>query len=335
MGRRPRQDCPGSWHHVINRGIAKRPLFETAADIRFFLSRLAREVRRGRIEVHAYSILTTHFHLLLRSPIGQLSEAMRQAQNAHSRRFNRLRRRDGALIRGRFFSKPVEDDRYWRTLVRYIDHNPVRAGLVSESADYPFGSAYHYCLESGPAWLERCRVEQEACETAGVRRFGPQVYARAFGDHAGDAAELVDLVERRMRARMVSDPLTDLIGSTPIDVQRWMKRKTRLADGHLPGLPVCSPLSIARALDRDEKEHGPWTVERGEVLVPARPRAFIGLAHELAGLSWRELSDQQSESVMRCRRLGQEHRSFVDNDEGYGLRTWSIAQQALALVLSR
>ncbi len=112
MGRKPRQDTPGSWHHVVSRGIATRPLFETRDDIRFFLSRLATEVRKGRIEIHAYSILTTHYHLLLRSPRGELSEALRIAQNAHSRRFNRLHRRDGSLIRGRFFSKPILDDRY-------------------------------------------------------------------------------------------------------------------------------------------------------------------------------------------------------------------------------
>ena len=70
MARRNRCDTPGSWHHVVNRGIAKRPLFEDRDDIRYFLSRLAHEVRRGRIEVHAYCILTTHYHLLVRSPRG-------------------------------------------------------------------------------------------------------------------------------------------------------------------------------------------------------------------------------------------------------------------------
>ena len=334
MGRRPRQDRIGSWHHVVNRGIAKRPLFETGADIRFFLSRLAREVRKKRIEVHAYSILTTHFHLLVRSPMGELSEALRQVQNAHSRRFNRMHCRDGALVRGRFFSKPVEDDRYRRTLIRYIDGNPELARIVSRNESYPFGSAHHYHRDSGPPWLERSRVEQEACRLAGVSRFSPEVYAKAFGRQIGNAtAELVDLVERRMRARASADPLTDLIGSTPIEVQRWMVRKTRLADGHVPGLPVCSPDSLVRALDRDEELHGVWRVERGELLMPARPRAFNGLAHDLAGLSWRELSERQNEPPMRCRRFGREHGAFVDGDEEYRMRTTKVVQLALEPVL--
>ena len=107
MARRPRQDHPDSGHHVINRGLAKRPLFEDREDIRFFLSRLAHEVRRGRIEVHAWCVLTTHFRPLVRSQIGEVSEALRRSQNVYSRFLNRGHRRNGTLVRGRFFSKPV------------------------------------------------------------------------------------------------------------------------------------------------------------------------------------------------------------------------------------
>jgi REP element-mobilizing transposase RayT len=128
LARQPRVDQPGSWHHVINRGIAKRPLFESRSDVRFFLARLVRQIRLGRIEVHAYCFMTTHFHLLVRSPLGELSEAMRRVQNEHSRRFNRRKKRDGALIRGRFFSRPVRSLQYRRALVRYIDANPSAAG---------------------------------------------------------------------------------------------------------------------------------------------------------------------------------------------------------------
>ena len=81
MARSPRIDYPGAWHHVVNGGIAKRSVFETVADVRHFRSRLARESRAGRIEVHAFAVLTTHFHLLVRSPRGELPEAMRRIQN--------------------------------------------------------------------------------------------------------------------------------------------------------------------------------------------------------------------------------------------------------------
>jgi REP element-mobilizing transposase RayT len=101
MARRFRQDLPASWQHVINRGLAKRPLFEDRIDIRFFLSRLAREVRRGRLELHSWCVLTTHFHLLVRSPVGELSEALRRSQNEYSRCFNRRHKESRILSRQR------------------------------------------------------------------------------------------------------------------------------------------------------------------------------------------------------------------------------------------
>jgi hypothetical protein len=65
----------------MNRGIARRTVFENDADVRYFLAQLARAVRAGGIEVHAYCLMTTHFHLLVRSPAGGLSTAMRAVQN--------------------------------------------------------------------------------------------------------------------------------------------------------------------------------------------------------------------------------------------------------------
>ena len=65
MPRLPRRDAPGRWFHVMNRGIARRTVFESREDVRYFLSRVARAVRRGEIEVHSFCIMATHFHLLV------------------------------------------------------------------------------------------------------------------------------------------------------------------------------------------------------------------------------------------------------------------------------
>ena len=155
MTRLPRFDVPGTWVHVMNRGLARRPIFENADDIRYFLALVACAVRRGEIEVHAFCVLTTHFHLLVRSPSGQLSEAMRRIQNEYVRYFNRSRRRDGPLFRGRFISKPVRSERYRRILVRYIDANAVLAGLAGLPWDYPHGSAARFASGRVPKWLAR------------------------------------------------------------------------------------------------------------------------------------------------------------------------------------
>ena len=315
---------------MVNRGIAKRPLFETGDDIRFFLSRLAREVREGRLEVHGFCILTTHFHLLVRSPRAELSEALRRAQNAHSRRFNRKRRRDGALVRGRFFSKPVRDDRYRRTLVRYIDQNPVRAGVVGRAEEYAFGSARCYASAAGPPWLERSWVEAMACRLGGQRTFGPAAYREAFSCGGSEGAELV---ERRLASRSRIDPLSDLIATTAPAVRRWMERKAHLADGHRPGLPVCTFGALQAALQEDERAHGPWPAWWGRRTRSGLEVARVGLAREPVGASFAELTARNGWSTMQLRRMAALHREGVESDPAYLERASRVAAAAIDAVL--
>ncbi len=112
MARLPRFDRPDAWFHVMNRGIARRVAFPDMTHMRVFLACLAWAVRRGDLEIHAFCLMSTHFHLLVRSPTGHLSEALGRAINAYVRWANRRARRDGALFRGRFRSRPVLSLRY-------------------------------------------------------------------------------------------------------------------------------------------------------------------------------------------------------------------------------
>lgn len=330
MARRPREDFPGSWHHVINRGISKRPLFETSDDSRFFLARLIRQIRLGRIEVHAFCLMTTHFHLLVRSPVGELSEAMRRVQNEHSRRFNRKRRRDGALIRGVYFSRSVRTLEYRRTLVRYIDSNPVKAGVVRSSADYPFCSAAAYNNESGPRWLSRTWVEAEVCSMAGIDKFTPTAYFGIFGGKSASQLEEIDgFIEARMRSRSAEDSLEDLIGSTPLHVQEWMRRKTKLADGHRLGMPVCGRLALLRALDSHLSLRGVWMIEDGRNTWRGVELARTGLLRDLCSLTWPELAQQLDSTVGRVRRIWSVHKRLLGSDTAYAGRVSEVAHLAI------
>ena len=85
MPRIARADRPGFWHHVTNRAIARRTLFERREDFRVFIAALACAVRRGEIEVHAFCLMGTHYHLLVRSLLGELGSAMRRIQLVYSR----------------------------------------------------------------------------------------------------------------------------------------------------------------------------------------------------------------------------------------------------------
>lgn len=255
MPRRPRADHPGAWHHVMNRGIARRSLFETKRDVGGFLSRWIAEAKSGEIEIHAFAVLTTHFHFLLRSPRGHLSAVMQRVQDAYARRFNRERRRDGPLFRGRFVNRLVETEAHWLAVLRYIDRNPVEAGLAAHPVDYPFGSARFYGTCAGPPWLRREVVEATAAADS-LRGFRPGDYA-GFGEGAlaGSARWLVE--GRLGRASPGgADPLDDLVGAAPERIRDWMERKALLADGTSPGWVLAHPPTVL-AVVKERAPGGP------------------------------------------------------------------------------
>jgi REP element-mobilizing transposase RayT len=332
MARNPRQDTPGSWHHVMNRGIARRTLFETAADIRFFLSRLARAVRRGDLEVHAYAILTTHFHLLVRSPRGRLSLAMKVAQNEYVRRFNRARRRDGPLVRGRFCSKPVTTKAYRAVLLRYVDHNPVRAELVDHPCAYPYGSARHYARDGGPPWLERSWVEEHVRTATGRPRFEPTAYLK-FASAPLDA-DNARWIEARLAAKTPSiaahDPLDDLLSAASPEVLAWMRRKARLADGTAVGLPLVAPSAPLTTVKAWRERHGDWTLPSGRAKIGGWRIAQVALLRDLSASSFGEIGSRLGLSAPHATRLYARHRTLLD-DPGYAERLAELTAASLAL----
>lgn len=330
MARRPRQDEPGSWHHVGNRAIAKRPYFESRTEQRYFLSRIATEVRAERLEVHAYCLMTTHFHLLVRSPRGELSEGMRRAQNAYSRYFNRRRKRDGPLIRSRFFSKRITTDRYRRAVVRYIDANPVRAGMVATAAQYEFGSARAYLEDRRPPWLCADWIVPKALEVSGQSQFGATAYLESFGPKQGLSLEaVIELVEARLQSAREIDPLDDLVGRTPMQVQDWLARKAKLADGLPVGLPVCGPATIARAIAHHVAASGDWVVKHGGHAWSGSEVAHVGLLRELASLSLGRVGQLLDLRRAATTRRVELHEALIQRDESYRERVGRVAKAAI------
>ena len=131
MARVARRDAPGSIHHVLLRGIEGRRIFLDDDDRRDFLDRLARQITEGRGSCFAWTLMSNHVHLLLRTGERPLSEAMRRLNTGYARAFNLRHRRRGYLFQDRFRSILVEDDGYLRVVLRYIHLNPIRGKLVS------------------------------------------------------------------------------------------------------------------------------------------------------------------------------------------------------------
>jgi len=237
MARRPRRDGPDTWHHVVNRGIAKRTLFETPKDSRVFLAFIAKEVRRGRIEVHAFSLMLNHFHLLVRSVTGELGPALRQIQLGYSRWFNRTRKRDGPLYRGRFASERIDSLAYRRNVVTYIHDNPVKAGVVTSPVDYAWSSAPHLARAKRPRWLSTDWIDDELVRRGGEGSRAAQLL-EAFPINIDDAFR--SQIERRLRQRipqsLEDEDVTLHYVNTPRTI-RWTLWKSMLADGTRAWVP--------------------------------------------------------------------------------------------------
>lgn len=312
MPHRRESDEPGDWFHVINRAVARRSMFENRADIDVFLGRIGETVERGWLEVHSFSVLTTHFHALVRSPIGELARAMHRVQLGYVRYFNRTRRRDGPLLRGRYVAKKVRSLAYRRSVVGYIDDNPRRAGLTREVEDYPFGSCRAYVLGGGPEWLCREWVLAEVRAGAGRDRVDGVDYLRTFV--RGFTAAHRELVERRIATRSRGPDAIDslLEGSSPA-VRDWLVQKAALADGTRPGLPVVPPQTVLDVVAR----------------AGASPMTLALLLRDLAGATFEEIAERTGGSAPTALRLCRRGRARLVADASYARRVAELGHRAL------
>ena len=138
----------------MNRAAAGADIFSTSADCNLFLDGLGEASSRYAVEIHSYCVMSNHFHLLVRSNEGKLSDFMRFVVGRFTRMHNLRRGGDGPLFRGRFTSKHIDCDAHLIECLRYIHLNPVRASLVGTAEEWGFSSARAY-LATGdlPGWL--------------------------------------------------------------------------------------------------------------------------------------------------------------------------------------
>ena len=154
MGRPLRIEYPGAYYHVTSRGNEKKDVFRSQKDREKFLSYLESATERYGAVVHAYCLMSNHYHLLLETPAGNLSQIMRHINGAYTNYFNTKRQRAGHLFQGRYKAILVEKDAYSLELSRYIHLNPVRAGMVQRPEEHRWSSYRSYIgIIPRPAWL--------------------------------------------------------------------------------------------------------------------------------------------------------------------------------------
>lgn len=132
MPRNARLDIPGLLQHVIVRGIEKSDIFLDDKDRQSFCDRFSSLLRETNTECLAWSLMSNHFHLLLRPRQVKLGIFMRRLLTGYAITFNLRHQRSGHLFQNRYKSIVCEEEQYLLELVRYIHLNPLRAGLVKD-----------------------------------------------------------------------------------------------------------------------------------------------------------------------------------------------------------
>jgi putative transposase len=141
MPRLPRSVADGLVYHALNRGNNRGAVFEDDDDRWAFLQALAKTQRRYPFELFGYCLMTNHFHLLLRPSAGQsISRIMQSLTVAHTRRYHQRHGSVGHVWQGRFKSPLIQADEHLLTVLRYIEANPLRAGMVKELETYRWSS---------------------------------------------------------------------------------------------------------------------------------------------------------------------------------------------------
>ncbi len=163
MPRPTRIEYECAFHHVMNRGRHRRVIFHDARYFEAFLKCLEEAHQRFGAVIHAYCLMSNHYHLLIETPKANLSQIMKHINGLYTQRYNRLKKVDGPLFRGRYKSVLVDADTYLLQLSRYIHRNPleVKKRMVERLEDYQWSSYPAYSNKvKPPEWLYRDKTYQ-------------------------------------------------------------------------------------------------------------------------------------------------------------------------------
>ncbi len=131
---------PDGTYHAVARGIDQGSLFRDDSDRQVFLRLLARVASRLEWVVLAYCLMDNHYHLLVRTPHGNLDRGMQQLNSGHAQAFNRRHGRIGPLFQGRYHGPLIQRDSHVLEVMRYIALNPVRGGVVRVPESWAWSS---------------------------------------------------------------------------------------------------------------------------------------------------------------------------------------------------
>ena len=236
MGRQLRIEYPGAYYHVTSRGNERKDVFKSVRDREKFLMYLESSVVRYGAVIHAYCLMNNHYHLLVETPLGNLSQIMQHINGAYTNYFNTKRKRSGHLFQGRYKAILVEADEYATELSRYIHLNPLRAGAVAVPNEYLWSSYRDYIgLREAPKWLKTTFVLDQ------------------FGGHAAAARKKYRIFVEEIIGKELESPLKEAVAATILGSADFIAGIQEQHVMPMPSdrnLPVLSQLANRPAIDR-------------------------------------------------------------------------------------
>lgn len=266
MVRPLRIEYPGALYHVTSRGNARANIFLDDRDRKVFLDTLSLTIKRYHWLCHSYCLMGNHYHLLIETPDGNLSSGMRELNGVYTQAFNRLHKRVGHVLQGRYKAFLVEQDTYLLEVARYVVLNPVRAGIVIHPKDWKW-SSYRATIGQivKPSWLTTDWILQQFHR---LHKTAQQDYARFVVDGINKAGPFADMKEGVV---LGFPQFIDWVRETytPAKENKEVSRTERLV-----GRPTLEDLFSKEVLgDRPTRNE------------------MMRLAHEKVGYSQREIAD--------------------------------------------
>lgn len=207
MPRRARGGTGSYVYHVVNRAVRRTTLLSTETDFHEFVQLLFETLQRRPMRLLAYCAMHTHFHLVVwPEHDGELASFMLWLTGTHARRWHQRHGTSGtgAVYQGRYKAIPVETDRHFLTVCRYVERNPLRAGLVPRAEDWLWSSLTGRCyprlsdaLNEWPVarpvnWVDYVNEQQGPAELAAVQEavrrslpYGAPNWRRRTADRLG------------------------------------------------------------------------------------------------------------------------------------------------------
>jgi len=143
MARKLRIQVPG-FYHIVNRGVERRIVYSEPEDFEFFLSLLGKMKKLFTVNVHAFCLMSNHYHILLETKEENLSKSIHFINDKYARYFNKKYNRSGHLWQGRYKSYYLYDDNHFWIVAKYIERNPMKAKMVNDISSYRFQSFFQW-----------------------------------------------------------------------------------------------------------------------------------------------------------------------------------------------